>query len=155
MGTEYGMWQMFWWSQFLSQAVMTTSAGWLLALFSWLVLKAAWGLNADQKKGKSFPSELHFPLTYSSFLSLGTWISVKLLCTILQSHYLGQENTVQFLSRKSWNVRINILCLCICEEWKEHHLKRQPVGRFWGINSQVFLLKKVSEGFFVVMSCMK
>lgn len=51
-----------------------------------------------QKKGKSFPTEVHFPLAYSSFLSLGTWLSMYLniLHTILQSHYLGQENSINF-----------------------------------------------------------
>lgn len=133
---------------------------WLTAviqLFSWLVLKAAWGLSADEKKGKKLSNWGSFSIGLFLISESRNWLSMYLniFWTILQSHYLGQENTIQFLSRKSRNVRTNSLCLRIYGEWEEHHLKSHPVGRIWGINSQVFLLRKLSEDFFVVMSWMK
>lgn len=54
----------------------------VIRLFSWLVLKAPWGLSAGQRKGKSFPTEVHFQLAYSPCLSLGAWLPMYLILNI-------------------------------------------------------------------------
>lgn len=112
-------------------------------------------LTAGQKKLKIIPSEVHVQFTV--FESEDLIISVlHFKHIILPLHLSGQGNTVKFLSRIFWNVRINFsLVLQISVEQEVYNSKRQsyPAWRARGIRDYGYLLKIVYKDIFVDAMC--